>query len=202
MHRKKQRNTNHEPSGAQDDMTRQCIVTREALPKDALIRFCLSPDRIVTPDLSCKLPGRGLWVKAELSIVAQAAVKGVFSRAAKTQVVVPADLAAQVEKQLRLRALQALSMARKAGLLVAGYEKIRKVLQQHEAIALIHAQEAAEDGMAGLNAKAQAVEIIHCFTKSELNQVCARDNAVHVALTAGQASEFFLLHYRRFTGFS
>lgn len=179
-----------------------CIVTRETLPKEALIRFVLSPEGVVVPDLSSKLPGRGLWVKAELAIVAQAAVKGAFSRAAKTQAHAPQGLAAQVEKQLRQRTLDALSMARKAGLLIAGYEKVVRCLIRQEAVTLIHACEAALDGRKDLDAKAQGLPIIQEFTRTELSQVCARENATHLVLLSGTPSEFFLLSYRRFTGFS
>jgi uncharacterized protein len=37
-----------------------CIVTREEAGEDQLIRFALSPEGIVTPDLQAKLPGRGV----------------------------------------------------------------------------------------------------------------------------------------------
>ena len=44
---------------------RRCIVTRQVLPKEALLRFVIDPAGAVVPDGAGKLPGRGLWVKAE-----------------------------------------------------------------------------------------------------------------------------------------
>ena len=41
---------------------RRCIVTRESLPKERMIRFVLGPDRELVPDLAGKLPGRGMWL--------------------------------------------------------------------------------------------------------------------------------------------
>ena len=55
---------------------RQCAVTRTRLPKEAMIRFVLSPDNVVTPDIAARLPGRGVWVAAERRHVSQPA----FSR--------------------------------------------------------------------------------------------------------------------------
>ena len=41
---------------------RMCAVSREVKPVDELIRFVLSPQGEVVPDLKRKLPGRGLWI--------------------------------------------------------------------------------------------------------------------------------------------
>ena len=46
---------------------RMCAVSREVRPIDELIRFVVSPDGAVVPDLKRKLPGRGLWVSATRS---------------------------------------------------------------------------------------------------------------------------------------
>jgi len=185
-----------------DEPTRQCIITRELLPKEQLIRFVLDPNDTVTPDLSCKLPGRGMWVKADLASVTEAAVRQAFSRAAKTQAKVPPGLAAQVETQLRKRALDALSLARKAGLVVTGFEKCRSMLEKGEASCLIHAHDSNSDPMRGLDFKGNALPVFECFDRDMLAQVLASDNPVHVALAHGPATEFFILNARRFAGFS
>ena len=43
---------------------RRCIVTRERLPKEQLIRFVVGPDKTLVPDLTATLPGRGIWLSA------------------------------------------------------------------------------------------------------------------------------------------
>ena len=50
-------------AGARDP-ERRCIVAMERRPQGEMIRFVLSPDGQVTPDLAAKLPGRGAWVTA------------------------------------------------------------------------------------------------------------------------------------------
>ena len=47
-------------TGAESSL-RRCIVTREALEKDRLIRFVLGPEDEVFPDLAGKLPGLWAW---------------------------------------------------------------------------------------------------------------------------------------------
>jgi len=39
---------------------RRCIVSGEVLPEAKLIRFVVSPDGEITPDIAAKLPGRGI----------------------------------------------------------------------------------------------------------------------------------------------
>src|ERR1700759_4655018 len=43
---------------------RRCIITRERMPKERMIRFVVGPDRQIVPDLGAKLPGRGIWLSA------------------------------------------------------------------------------------------------------------------------------------------
>ena len=185
-----------------NDNTRQCIITRELLPKQQLIRFAVSPDGTLTPDLSCKLPGRGMWVKADMASVAQAVAKQAFSRAAKQQVRIPEGFVARLEALMRRRALDALSMARKSGCVIAGFEKVRATLESHKAACLLHASDAGADGMKGLNGKAQGLPIFTQFTRDELGQVTARENATHIVLTPSGATAFFIDEARRFAGFS
>jgi predicted RNA-binding protein YlxR (DUF448 family) len=182
--------------------TRQCIATRELLPKEAMIRFVVGPDDVVVPDLANKLPGRGMWVKASREAVAEAAAKRLFSKAAKKQVQLPESLVGQVEMLLRKRVLEALAMARKAGLLVNGHEKVLKVLVSNEGACLLHADDAGENGVRELNNKARELPIFQCFSRDELSQVTAHPNPVHVVLKKGGPAEYFITHARRFTGFS
>src|SRR4051812_38653836 len=71
---------------------RRCIVTREALEKDQLIRFVLGPEDEIFPDLAGKLPGRGAWVKADRVVLEQAVKKHAFAKSFQAAVKVAPDL--------------------------------------------------------------------------------------------------------------
>ncbi|UPT63095.1 MAG: DUF448 domain-containing protein [Hyphomonadaceae bacterium JAD_PAG50586_4] len=68
---------------------RRCVASGETYPDSALIRFARAPDGVVTPDVASKLPGRGVWVRADRESVELAARKGGFARGFKEQVKVP-----------------------------------------------------------------------------------------------------------------
>src|ERR1700741_4577093 len=48
---------------------RRCIITRERLPKERMIRFVVGPDRQIVPDLAARLPGRGIWLSASSDVL-------------------------------------------------------------------------------------------------------------------------------------
>ena len=132
--------------------TRMCAVSREVRPIDDLIRFVVSPQSEVVPDLKRKLPGRGLWVSASRQAVAEAVRRNQFSKGFKREVRAAATLAADTEALLVRGVIDALAMAAKAGQTVSGFSKVEGVLQQGQAAALIHASDGAADGIRKLDA--------------------------------------------------
>ena len=126
---------------AKDDAAtmRRCIVTRESKPVGALLRFVVSPDGAVVPDIGNVLPGRGIWVSADRASVETAAAKGLFARAARRQVRADTGLADLVEAQLVRRCLDLIGLARRGGGAVAGFEKVRAFLAKERAGLLLAA---------------------------------------------------------------
>lgn len=193
---------------------RQCAVTREVQPVSSLIRFVLAPDGQVVPDLKRVLPGRGVWVTATRENVAAAEKnrKKVFGRGFKCEALVEPGLADRVDALLERAALQALSMTRKAGELVTGYAKVEAALRREVVAGLIHASDAAGDGVRKLAAVAggdrelaNGCQIVRLFDSAQLNLALGGSNVIHAALLAGQASENFLARVRdmeRFRGYS
>ncbi|WP_319486935.1 RNA-binding protein [uncultured Cohaesibacter sp.] len=182
-----------------EQTTRQCLVTRESLPKDQMIRFVLAPDLSVVPDLKMRLPGRGVWVTARQDLVKQAADKGLFARGFKQKVQKCDGLDQLVTDLMEKGCLSALSMTRKAGQIITGFAKVETSIAQRGAIGLIHAADAAEDGQKKL---AQAVRrhygsdcelpVVRRFSAEALSTALGYGNVVHAALLAGSASGSFI----------
>jgi predicted RNA-binding protein YlxR (DUF448 family) len=184
--------------------TRTCIVTRQAAPTDELIRFVAAPDGSVVADLRHRLPGRGVWVTGDADHVRQAEQKRLFARGFGEPVKVEPDLAGRVGEALVASAMGALSLARKAGSVTAGFAKVEAALRAGEAICLIHAAEAAADGSAKLDALARGdrgaekLPVIRCFTGEQLDLAFGRTNVIHAALLAGPASQHALARMKAF----
>ena len=190
---------------------RTCALTREVRPVGDLIRFVVGPDGNVVPDVKRKLPGRGLWIGLSRTAVDRAVKRGVFARGFRRAVKVDPGLAALTESLLERSALDALAMAGKAGGVVTGFAKVEAALAG-DAVALVHASEAAEDGKrklaAALNRRPDAgkTPVIDSFSGRQLDLALNRINVVHAALLNGPASSTFLARTERFrrfrTGFS
>ncbi len=181
---------------------RMCAVTREVRPIGELIRFVVSPQGEIVPDLKRKLPGRGLWVSASRRTVAEAVRRNQFSKGFKREIRAKATLPADTEALLVRSATEALAMAAKAGQVVAGFSKVEGALAQGQAQALIHASDGAADGIRKLDAIArqkpgnigelQGFPVVNVLTSAELDLALGRSNVIHAALLAGPASKTFL----------
>jgi len=160
-----------------------------------MLRFALSPDGSVVPDLRRKLPGRGVWTQLSFDTVSRAAAKQAFSRAFRAKVEAPASLAETVGALLERDALQSLSIANKAGLVVAGAFKVDSAIEAGGVVALIQASDGAADGAAKraqalrvkLGPEAGAVVRVDLFKSGQLDLALGRTNVIHAALGAGEA---------------
>jgi predicted RNA-binding protein YlxR (DUF448 family) len=177
---------------------RMCVVTRQSLPEDRLVRFALSPDGDVVPDLQRKLPGRGVWVSLSRAQVAEAVKKQVFRRGFETECRAADELAGRIGQQLRAQALSHLMLARKAGEAVAGMAKVEQALTRGPVLALLHAKEAAADGCRKLNRLALPdTQISDAFHGPEMDLAFGRSNVIHAAVAAGGLGERLVYHIRR-----
>lgn len=179
---------------------RLCAATREACSVDDLIRFVADPAGEIVPDLARRLPGRGVWIKADKKIVAEAAKANVFARSLKRAVRADLKLADRVEGLLERRALDALALANKAGLVTAGFQQVDEAVANGSAQILVQAGDAAPGGREKLARKFSAVQrakggriaLVTSFTAEQLSLAMGRSNVVHAAIIQGGAADRFL----------
>ena len=167
---------------------RKCLVSQESGPKSGLIRFVTSPNGVVVPDIMEKLPGRGYYVASDLYVLEEAVRQKVFSRGAKTQVTVPENLIIEIDRQLARRVVDLVSIARKAGRAVTGFEKVKGWLADGRAKILLQASDGSERGKGKLWTP-EGGRFFGCLTAQELGLAFGRGHAIHCALSGGKLSE-------------
>ena len=171
----------------EDDAERKCIVTGEVQPKPGLIRFVVGPDNAVYPDILGKLPGRGMYVTADVAVLEDAR-KGHFARSAKQAVTVPDNLVAEVERQLAQRVIDLIALTRKSGRAVCGFEKVKGWLAGGERVrVLMQASDGSERGKTKLWTP-EGARYFGCLTAQELGLAFGRGTAIHCALATGGLS--------------
>lgn len=176
---------------------RTCIVTRSVLRPDQMIRFVAGPDGMVVPDLKRSLPGRGVWVTAQRSKVDEAVQKKAFARGLKQQVKAAPELGEQVDALLENLALGALGFARKAGECTSGGGKVETALAKGKTIGILHAADAAPDGVrkigslvwAAQEASEKTIPVWQGFSSVQLGLALGATNVIHAALTRGGAAK-------------
>jgi predicted RNA-binding protein YlxR (DUF448 family) len=179
---------------------RRCIVTREVLPKESLVRFVVGPAGEVVPDIAGKLPGRGLWAKAERAVLAKAVDKNLFAKAARQSVNVPPDLVDRTVALLSQRCLDVIGLARRAGQAICGFEKVRDALRNGRVGIVLAAADGAADSRGKLKALAGELPTLALFTVAELSASLGRENVVHAALTPGRLAERLIAESARLAG--
>jgi uncharacterized protein len=189
------------------ELERMCVATRTVRPVADMIRFVIGPDGEAVPDLKRKLPGRGVWVTATQDALSDAVKRKALARGFKREVRLPADLVVRTGELLERAALDALAMAGKAGLVATGFTRVEAALAREKVVALLHAAEAAADGVRKLDAALRRrlehdpIVTIGILTSAQLDLAFGRPNVVHAALLAGPPSDTFLARLQRLERF-
>lgn len=179
---------------------RTCLAAREPVPVEHMIRFVVAPDGAVVPDLARNLPGRGAWVTASRAALSKAIAQKAFLRAFRGRGSADETLLALVDRLFERAALEALSLANKAGRIVTGHAKVESAILAGKVIALYHAADGAADGKRKLDALLRRIDgekggktpSFTLFTGGQLDLALGRPNVVHAALLASPASGGFL----------
>ncbi len=173
----------------QEDVTRNCIVTGKVLEKSALLRFVIGPEALVIPDFKNKLPGRGIYVSNSSALLHKAVSANLFAKTLKQKVKPMENLEQISQDLLRQSALHSISLAKKAGVLVTGMDKVSEALKKGKVAFLLEAKDAAEDGHQKILHLAKDIKIFNLFTSEELDQTLDKVNTVHAAFLKGEMSK-------------
>lgn len=168
-----------------DEPTRRCIVSGKTFPKESLIRFVLDLENGVTPDITERLPGRGLWVQADRASLEEAIAKNLFSKSAKTKAVVPDNLLELTEQVLVRRVSELISLMRRSGQARAGFEKVKATLVNEEAQILLQASDGSDGQKRKLRPPKGPESLISCLSAEELGLAFGRENVIHATLLKG-----------------
>lgn len=178
---------------------RKCIATGEVQAKSGMIRFAIGPDGQVVPDVLEKLPGRGIWVSADRAALEKAVAKNLFAKAARQPVRLPDGMADQVEVLLTRRVTDLISLSRKSGHAVAGYEKVKDWLAKEEAEVLVQASDGSGRGKSKLSTPHFGT-YIGWLTADELGLAFGRETVIHAALASGGLTSRVVEEAKRLKG--
>lgn len=166
-----------------------------------MIRFVLGPDDRLVPDLAERLPGRGMWVGADRRTLAEALARNHFAKAARRRVRADVDLVEEVGRMLARRCLDVVGLARRAGELVAGFDKCAEWLRSGRCALVLTARDGGVEGRRKIEALARGVPVLDPFTRDELGAAVGREESVHIAIARGGLAQRLLRELGRLQGF-
>ncbi len=187
---------------------RTCLKCRQKRDAENMIRFVAAPDGSIVADLKRNLPGRGVWLCARRDTVDKAAGMNLFARGLKMNVSVSSSLGSDVDTLIERTAVAGLGFSRKAGQCVAGAVKVDAAIRSGKAIALLHATDAAEDGVAKLaravgvsKRSGREVRVLKLFGSDKMRLALGGENVIHAALTSGGAASSVLKRAEMLIGY-
>ena len=187
---------------ANEAETRKCVVTGKILPKDQLLRFVLLKDGTMVPDFNKKLNGHGFYLSNSKQLLQELAAKpNPLNKILHTKTIMSEDLPQIVEHILYMRGLEALNLARKAGNLVLGFEKVKDIIAKGKAAFVVQATDAGEDGKQKIAAIAKDLEKFTVYDVASLSAALNRETTVNLAIKQGPMCTMVrtaLLRYQTF----
>lgn len=161
---------------------RKCVVTGASGPSQHLIRFVASPDGVVFPDIGNRLDGRGAWLKASGTVMAQAVKAKSLQKALKATALAE-NLPHLVETLLVERVQHLMGLGRRGGSVIGGAGKIRAA--SNAVAILLVATDASEREARGLASSSGAEMTVGCLSGEELGKVFGRPSLAFAACVTG-----------------
>jgi ribosomal protein L7Ae-like RNA K-turn-binding protein len=159
------------------------------------------PSGELVPDVAARLPGRGLWLTPRREVLESAIARRLFARSARRPVAIPPGLADRIENMLVQRCCDLIGLARRAGLAVAGIEKVRQAVRTEKAGVLVLALDGAEGGRRKMRSFGREIPVVIALTGVEMGTIFGRDYVVNIAIGSGTLGGRVIGVAEKITGF-
>lgn len=169
---------------------RSCLGCRTSKDKNLLIRFVLTPEMEIMPDLDSRLPGRGAYTCINQRCVAAAIEQRQFKRSFKHDVTVmpPEQLVEHVRQQLHGRIIGLIGLANKAGLITSGGSMVIDALRGKIKPGLVIVASDVSEAIGGKIIHAAAAHhVLHrmAVTKDDFGAILGKAPRSAIAVASG-----------------
>ncbi len=185
---------------SREPIERKCIVEGTCKPTSELLRFVELNNELL-PDFNKKLPGKGMYVSCNRLSVIKAIEKKIFHKVSRHNLRIAENFIDIVENLIKDKALASLNLARKAGVLVTGFEKVKEVIQKDKVDFIIEARDAGQDGKEKIAFLAKNLEKFNLFSIDELDRALNKENTVHVAVLKSDMSRSVYNNLKKYQNF-
>lgn len=185
---------------SKETIERKCIVEGVVKPQSEMLRF-VELDNELLPDFNKKLPGKGMYITANRLILEKAIEKKFFHKVSKHNLKISEDFINMVENLVKQKALDSINIARKSGILLTGFEKVKEAIKKNNVEFIIQAIDAGHDGKEKMALLAKSLEIFNLFSIDELDATLNKDNTVHIAILKSDTSRMVYNNLKKYQNF-
>ena len=177
---------------------RKCSVEGTVKPVAELLRF-VELNNALLPDFNKKLPGKGMYVTGNRLSLTKALEKKLFNKASRHNLKIAEGFAEMVDDLIKQKA--SLNLARKAGALVTGFEKVKEAVKKNKVDFIVEAADAGDDGKEKVAFFAKSIEIFNLFSIDELDMALNKENTVHLAVLKSDMSRMVYNNLKKYQNF-
>ncbi|WP_408901742.1 DUF448 domain-containing protein [Oecophyllibacter saccharovorans] len=175
------------------------MVTRQQEAPERMLRLVIGPGGEAVVDLAARLPGRGMWLAARREVVEAPKLAQSMARAMRREVKLPEDFAKLVCEGLARRVQDGISLARRAGEAVSGFQKCRDMITGGRAGLLLCAEGASQDELARLLSGHRDLPVMR-VPERFLAVAFGRGRAVYAVVAPGALARRLKTECERFWG--
>jgi len=172
-------------------------VSGDFKPKEDMIRFVVSPDEFLLPDLAEKLGGHGLWVTASKSFLEDAVKNRVFTKVLRRHVRRHDDLVENAALLLRKRCLSFMGLAKRAGIAVLGEQPVESAAKSKKVCAQTALYLEAQDASRTIRFDNETIYRCNVFSREELGQAFGYEQIVYAALYNDKLTKNLIVDIKR-----
>lgn len=185
---------------------RRCVACRDTAARADLLRLVQAPTGLLVADVRARLPGRGAWVHPRASCVERLASRPeLLARALRTDALATDHLPKLVREAVMRALTSGLSLARAAGAITIGNERLLGALSRDEIAVVVTAADASERTLASVAgaAKTAGVSCVEVpLSKESLGQLVGRDLLAAVGVSHGGSTALARLNLARWESLS
>ena len=182
-------------------LNKKTFSDSDDLNEDHFIKICLSPDNKLVPDLYDNLPGKSVWLPANMSVIADILKKEKLKAYFGVPEFLTTDLSALISKILRKKILNSISLAKKSGNLAIGIDAIKTQLTQKKHCLILVAK-GAKSLLNNSFFSSKNISVFECMLEQQdLEKSTGKNNVKYVGILSKNFKKTIQVDLNKLKGF-
>jgi len=176
------------------------VLHKETCETADQLKLIITENGELIPDIYNKLSGKCYWVPFQKEEIENIIEKKACLSPTLSKITMFQALFLNIEKQLKKNIFLKLSLARKSGNLIFGFERVKMALKSGESDILFHANNGSPKELERIKPRSVKLILVSFFSASELGKVFNRDYVAHSCVLKGGLAKSLILDVKKLEG--